>query len=392
MRIINVLLVVFFLVSCASNNIQSTYEQTVQDVYFAGISFSGNYKDNKKNYPYSYEISQRLPLDTIFNEKLKGIQNPHINLLKSLGDAKSGQAIALSLAIDLETISVTPYENGKYKAVADLYAQLLVFDFQEKKVINSYPVNVQYITLFDNKPTITDISKIYEGFYTGNNKDVKTNLFDLAVKKLNTVVIKARYGHRLKVGKVNISSRANKKLKKLHQDKDNVKTVVAQSFSKYMVDNQNIAMLPYTKGQAIGGKMAGRFINGDIYNLEIPEADYLFDISIKDFKKYRNTTQSNTTDILGYFVYTNIKLIQPDLHKTYMNNKFRGTGTAIVMKGQRPDGWPAYLETMMNLYNNFSKNITETDDEWYENTFPPEKFSKVKEEFKDIKEILNHCR
>lgn len=392
MKYIKLFVAVLLLSSCASQGIKTTKYQAPQNVYFAGVSFTGDFKDNKLNYPYSYDISKNKPLDTMFVKKLKTLNNPSLNVLTSLGNTESADALAMSLAIDLETTSVSQISSTQYKLVADLYTQILVFDFNEKKVINSYPINLQYITLFDHKPAQREISAIFEGFYTGENPEVKTNLFDLAIEKMNNIQIKPKYGNRLKVNRVEISPEAKKILSSLGQQEDNFKTIIAQSFSRYLVDNQQVAMLPYTKGQTIGSKMAARFVNGDVYNLEIPGADYVFNIDILNFKTLTDNAQSKTTQTQGFFAYTNIEMLQPDLNKKYMDSKFRGTEHVILLKGQQPALRLSYLETLMNLFDGFSQNISEEDEEWYEKTFHPSTFEKVEKEFEQVHEIVNRCK
>lgn len=390
MKLFNFLGLFLLLSACASQNISSS--SAPQDVYFAGVSFTGNYKDNNLNYPYSYDISKQKPLDALFVQKLKKLNNPSLNVLTSLGNTESANALALSLSIDLETVNTAQLSPNQYKLVIDLYSQILVFDFNEKKIINSYPISLQYITLFDHNPSKNEIRAIFEGLYTGDNPDVKTNLFDLALEKMNKAQIKPKYGYRLAVAQVNLSPEAKKILTELKQSEDNFKTIAAQSFSRYLVDEQQAAMLPYTKGQAIGSKMAARFVNGNVYNLEIPSADYVFDIDVLNFKTLTDSTLSKTTNTQGFFVYTNIEMKQPDLNKVYMNSKFRGTEQVVLLKGQKANLLLSYQETLMNLFNGFSKNISHTDDDWYEKTFHPSQYKVVEQEFEQVNEIINNCK
>ena len=394
MKWIKLLCLTIFLSSCAAGNVQQSPKvtaETTQNVYFAGLSFTGNFKDNKLNYPYSYEIAKKLPVDRLFVEKLKNVDNPSLNLLTSLGNTDEADALAMSLSIDLETVNIAKTAE-KYKVVIDLYAQILVFDFNEKKIINSYPINLQYITFFNHNPSKKEIQAIFEGFYTGENPEVKTNLFDLAVENLNNAQIKPKYGNRLAVSKVVVSDKAKKMLTEMKQSEDNFKTITAQSFSRYIVDNQNAAMLPYTKGQVIGSKMSARFVNGDVYNLEIPAPDYVFNIEIRDFKNLSDNAGSSTTELYGFFVYTKIEMMQPDLNKKYMDSKFRGFDEVVLMKGQKPNFLLSYQETLMNLFNNFSKNISDTDDEWYEKTLHPSQYDIVEEQFEQVNDVINSCK
>ena len=138
MKYIKLIIAVLLLSSCASQGIKNASYEAPQNVYFAGISFTGNFKDNKLNYPYSYDISKNMALDAIFAKKLQTLNNPHLNVLTSLGNTESSDALAISLAIDLETVSVSQISSSQYKLVADLYTQILVFDFPYKFAIHYF--------------------------------------------------------------------------------------------------------------------------------------------------------------------------------------------------------------------------------------------------------------
>lgn len=382
---------ILFLVGCASSsNVQTSSRLGPQDVYFAGVSFTGDYKDNNVNYPYSYKIVKSLPIDRMFVEKSSSLNNPNINLTTSLGDTRSADAIALSLAIDFENVTISQISQKEHKLIVDVYAQILLFDFTEKKIINTYPLNVQYITIVDYKPSTDEISSIIQSMYTGANPEIKTNILDIAVNKMNTIDPRAKYGNRLRVNSINIEDNAKKVLLGLKVSEDWFKTMSAQSLSKYLTDNQGVAVLPYIKGQAIGSKMAARFVNGDIYNLEIPMADYVFDVTFRDLKSLSQLDRSTQT--YGFFVYTNIVFKQPDLNKTYMDMNFRGAEHVILLQGQQPDSKASYVETMMNLFDKYTKNISKIDSKWFETVMPEDQFSKAKSEFREVQTIVNKCK
>ena len=75
-----------------------------------------------------------------------------------------------------------------------------------------------------------------------------------------------------------------------------------------------------------------------------------------------------------------------------MDSKFRGTEHVVLLKGQQPALRLSYLETLMNLFDGFSQNISEVNDEWYEKTFHPATFDKMEKEFEQVHEIVNRCK
>lgn len=58
-----------------------------------------------------------------------------ISFLDSQGHRSTdAEAVAFTLAIDFETTSVSELPSGKFKVILTVYANLLFFDFNEKKV------------------------------------------------------------------------------------------------------------------------------------------------------------------------------------------------------------------------------------------------------------------
>ena len=68
--------------------------------------------------------------------------------------------------------------------------------------------------------------------------------------------------------------------------------------------HNDIALVPYTEGMAIGAKMKQQFVNSDIiYDIELPKPDFNIEISIRGFKKVlAKKSDVNNIFLLG-FIY-----------------------------------------------------------------------------------------
>ncbi|MDR2051223.1 MAG: hypothetical protein LBQ63_05580 [Deltaproteobacteria bacterium] len=291
-------------------------------VAFAGVSFTGDFKDNKKNYPYSYEIVTRTAkdsLDRILGEKLlaRAAGNPNVSFhLGLLNMEEAAEAIAVSFAIDLEKVSVSEIAEG-YKTVVSIYSEILAFDFKEKKIIGTYPLNFEYITLFKHNPTEKEIKDIFLALYLGGNPEIKTNILDYAAEQIAKIRFYRHAPHRLKVSEVSLGERAVEVLQELKADPEEFKTFLAQGFGAYLTSNQGVSVLPYTKGQAIGSKMSARFSNGTVYNMEIPEGDYSVKLTLRNLRA--ESARERSVMIWAYFAYLNIQITQDDLNEVYFD-------------------------------------------------------------------------
>ena len=348
------------------------------------MSFTGNFRDRFTNYPNSYSLAANGRLDKAFVAELQKHQFKKIILETSLGESThASDAVSASLGIDLETVSGSHVDGVGYKTVADIYAQVFVFNFDTKKILTSIPINLQYITVTPKRPNREQVKQIFEAMIFGTDERVKESLLELAAKKLETLEVQQDYGTRYKVEKVEFSDQANKTIRSFSINADQFKTITAQMLTRSLADNLNVAVVPYTKGEAIGSKMPARFANGDAFTFELPPADYAFDLKFHNFNTKRNTSNP-ALDTEAYIVFTNVKFEQPDLQKEFLNRNFRAAATNTLVKGQKSDPQVVYLETIFNFFEGLAKNIEDPETSWLKTVVHPDNVSTTKEQLEAI--------
>ncbi len=362
-----------------------------QRVYFAGVSLTGNYKDNQKNTPFS--VGMLDDLDSEMREVLKGKSFKYIDLVTSEpGDIRDADSLAVTLGVDLETVVVYPWPENKFKVVVDIYTQLLFFDFAEKKVVRSVPINYQYITLLKHKPSRKELKDIIYGMYVGKLDGVEKGVLQTVVEKLQNIIVQSSYKAYLKVENVEIGDRAQKMVDRFDMTSDQFKTLMAQMFVRSLVDNLAVAVIPYTVGQAIGGKMVGRFRNGVEYSLTMPEPDYVFDLSLRSCKTLRDEESSKTVDREVYMALLKIKLTQKDLGTVYMDRVLRAVGEAALLKGQKGHLEVAYVETLMGFFEGFARSLIKKQKNWLDLVVPSDKVASLEQDLKRVSEVMPLCR
>jgi hypothetical protein len=213
------------------------------------------------------------------------------------------------------------------------------------------------------------------------------NIFETFAERLKEVPIQASFGQYLRVNNVILEEKSLPFIPTGNQGA--FKTLVAQSFGKYLSTNQNVSLLPYTKGEAIGSKMALRFSNGDIFNLITPSSDYGIDLIIRGFKKVK-AGENHAKVSWVYGSYVRIKVEQPDTNKLYMDIPFVNAAVKEVPISQSSvDDWSAYQESLFSFFDQFSREISKPSKKWLG------KVTKVKNASKQLKafnNILNKSR
>lgn len=380
------------LCACTTTDVFKTEPVEPINLYLAGVSFTGNFNQRQVNYPNSYALSKNGALDKAFVDELKKHDFSYIELTTDLGESnKSSDAVAMSLGINLETVSTSHIATMGYKTVADIYSEILIFDFDSKKIITSLPVNMQYITVTPKRPTTAEITKIFSGMIFGTDESVEKSLFRLAAEKLEEAKVKQHYGARFKVDTVSINPKAKKVLNDLGVSRQQFESITAQMLTRSLVDNLHVAVVPYTKGEAIGSKMAARFANGDAFMFELPPADYAFNIKFKRFQT--ETDESNPAlDIDGYYVFLNANFEQPDLGKRYLERNFMASSTATLVKGQKNNEGIAYLETILNFFEGLSENIADPNTRWIKDVVHPDNVKATELQLEEIHDLINNNR
>lgn len=356
------------------------------DVYLAGVSFTGNYADRRVNYPIATQLAETL--DAKFSETLLSQTFENIVLHKELGDIRNANSIAVTLGINQETVASSNIPGYGVKTVIDIYAELFFFDFTEKKIIRSIPINFQYIALSDKPYTKTELRSILSKLYFGKTEGLKENLFEHAARELSRVRLNETAGARVRIAKVSFTDKAAAQLKKIKVRRSQFEVALAQMLQKSLTDNLTIAVVPYTKGEAIGAKMPARFANGNSFMFDLPQADYAFALRIKDFKTVRDAKASNSVDLEAYFVYLDIAFSQPDLQKDYMKRHFRAFGKATPLKGQKTILSLAYQETMGDFLEGFAETLRKPSDDWLEAVVAEDQIDAADKDIRAVRKIL----
>ena len=362
-----------------------------QVVQVAGFSFSNDYSHSDYFYPMTKQISQENNLDKIFAGYVKKIKNKDIKFAFEQSGDKNDNSIAMTFSVNKESKIVTKLSDKQWKIVVVLDSQILFFDFNQMKVINTIPLTVTYIGVENKEPTNEDLKKILEGLLVGNNPNVTTNVFKVASQRIADIKIKEKYGNRIKVGNVIISDNAKNIIESNKGNVSGYKMLVAQSFSKNLAEKQGVAVLPFTFGESIGNKMTLTFSDLRVYNLEVPEADYLVDITIDNFKTSDN--KLSATALTRFFaVFSKIKFYQPDTNKVYMNSKIRHIQQKTMSTTEVTSDLFGYGATTEDLFVQFLKNINNVDSDWLDNAVAPDLKSKTKDEMKAVSALLQKCK
>lgn len=338
--------------------------QTVPRLHYAGFAFSGEAGRSETAFPNSATLDKAgagvSPLDRELGRLVADTKFDRFGLTGELGNTKTGDALAVAFVLTWENLAQEPV-GGEVKVTADLRAEALVFDFQSMKVIAAYPFGVQSRQVLAAAPSPDIVRNIFKTMYFGPG-----SIFDAFIRVLKSTDIKRSYGAYAQVTDVLLEDKAAKLLADQAQDPEQVKGFVAEAFDASLSKNFGIPVLPYLKGQAIGGKMSARFANGDVYTLSLPEPDYKIRLTLRGFKKVEVDSNAQETGF-AYASFFRVGILQPLSPKPYLDSEFKYAVTKIVPKAvTRLDDWGAYQESMLSLLDGLTRQLASPDGDWIE--------------------------
>ncbi|WP_159016965.1 hypothetical protein [Cognatiluteimonas profundi] len=365
--------------------------QAGRSVYFAGFAYTGNAADVSSTLPVTTRVlddAGGAALNARLKAALAGRTFPGYTLVfdhyGTVGDADNDTALALS--IDRETAS-SEQIGDQYKVLVELGTQALFFDFDEKQVLGAYPITLQSIDVMSHAPTPADFERMVRHLITGTDA---TSLVPAFANRLATIALPNPATRRLRVTHVDVSPEALKLAPAAYQaSPDRLGGQVAFEFGKFLAENQHVALLPYSQGNAIGGAMAARFADGRVYQLQIPDADYAIALSLRGFKRIDQPgTAVGRAIVYGAFV--DVSVTEPMSGKTYFNHPIKYGATKVVPVTQvNVDDWAASYETLLLLFDDFSKAIGKPDAGWAAVHLGDRN---ARNDLTHLKELIEQCR
>ena len=163
----------------------------------------------------------------------------------------------------------------------------------------------------------------------------------------------------------------------------------AQILEFYLGSIQQVPMVPYTKGQAIGAKIPARFANGDSYQLQLPDPDYAIEVLVRPFKHIKK--EKSRVEQLAFGAFITLTLKQPDFNKIYVQSKFKNINIVSFPKSEEIviDHWFGYQQSLRKLFSDLATQISNREKKVLSKMTKTEN---IKKQLQKFEEILDKCR
>ncbi|MBA55682.1 MAG: hypothetical protein CMK89_14600 [Pseudomonadales bacterium] len=394
--ILGVTLLVLLLGACTStaqSQQQSSLDRPL--VAWAGLSLSG--ADNKLAvlYPRSQAYLERA--NRQLYQQAQTLSPPHYVLVTDdKVDLRKGNSLALTLALDSETVVVRQLA-GLYQAVVEISATLLVYDVdsEEKAVVASFPLGLgPYVETYErSRPTEKQLSQLVEGYFFGGLSNLETGLIGLAVNTMQTIDIKYRYAAKIGIGNVAIDSGAAAIMAPtLGDDKVLMQSYLARQTARLLSNQQQVSVIPYQVDNAVT-QMTLRFTGKKTtLLLALPEPDYQLNINLERFAR-KLTEKNKHAELYIYAARATLSLeddfgdqIFEESLKDYVHKK-------VLLSQQQIDEWAVYQGALENLTSGFLQQLSQPQEDWFKlQGFSGDKRKQVQSGLLAVADVLEQCR
>lgn len=352
------------------------------EVSYAGVAYLGDYEFIQSSYPLSLALNHEnadapyegdLPsIDERLRTLIGDTPPKYIDLYYGLGDINKSKSLAMAVAIDRELVSVEQFKIHRVftKIVFDVSAQLLFFDFHSMSLVNSVPIQFAANHTVDGKKTITkgDSLELAKLLYFSED-----GFLHAIVQKLKDVRLKELNARRFQLTSVNLHERV---LDKMACCRNNAqfKQYVGQLFTTQLASQYAITVLPYNRGYGLGNQLPGRFANGNIFSLKVPESDFEFGIDVKNFSKQKKGHN------LIYGTQINFSFTEPFRDQTYIKSDYRyGVHKIAAENRLSADDWAAYEDAIESLLSDLVSQLAAPARAWHKaHAREPDSYSQFK--------------
>lgn len=330
-------------------------------VTFGGITYTGD--ANKQAQELKYFGTNLL--DNSETKKQYNVELFHMlsktesmfDITGNLIDTTSGVGNVLSVGFDYEQLIVTPISGNKTNIVGRLFAQVMIFDFINKKLLKTFPIIISF------NDTITGIHSVETIPKAEYEKIFKVVYKDLLQKQVlefieNSSVDFFGDGYNLKIRNISLGKHALKAINNFNDDPESFKKRVALNLSANIASKHNVPIVPYTKGKAIG-TMSVKLANLEAQSFTLPEGDYYMDVEIVGLKeKILEKTELQTG--VTYISALNFTFFDDFKNKVLADFKLQ-SGVPHVFPNEiykEIDSWEEMNNSLIVLIQNFASEIT----------------------------------
>lgn len=384
----------FFLVLAIS--LQS-HLVSAKEVLFAGVAFTGNANQRELLYPWAEKLAQEKNtenlsvLDLAVRDAMQDFSSESLQLkYDQAKDTRSGSTITLAFGLGGESMELVKFKS-EVIAIYRIMTRIVVFDWasDQKKLIASFPLQIVYQDASTHAPTAEQQEQVFRRLYTDTGWD--GNVFQSLKAKLQQTQIKEKYGLYMGVGKVELGAEAQTLMSQAGVDAQTYETSIAQTLESVLSYELGVGLVPYTTGEAIANTMALRFSDARVFNLRLPESDYLVNFMVKNFRHVERESSRVRQVFIAAYARPQVALNAGAQGTFYFDDDVKHINSLAFSAQENVDldYWSAYQTALRTLMVRFAKATQQSDPKIVKALSPEKDLTTA---FAQLKTIVEKCK
>lgn len=336
-----------------------------QTILWAGIAFRGNMSDTAELLPLTKSAIDEVglaKLNTLAWEGIQRVKRDDIRFSQAVGKSTSGDAIALALALDFEQFQESVV-RGNVCAFGRLWAQVLVFDFSEKKLIGAFPLRVETPNSCERDVTVFPEDKKRALVRQLLFEDASKSILSAFERQLADQQFHSGWQANIKVTAVALGKFTKEMLKESAWSEAAYRRWLAATFAAAMSDQQRIPVLPYSLGGAIAGAMPLRFGDSEAFNIALPPEDYAVKLTARGYVE-KILDESRSRVAKSHIFSLGVDFYDPDFGDHYLNENMNIARKGEYAKTDSIDVVQIYEEITSVLVSEFLSQFPKPDKAW----------------------------
>ena len=356
-------------------------------LYYGGVSFGSLIPEKTYSYLLQENKDEKFLLSKIILKSTQEINNDSFKISYDLleNDNSEDDQNVIVFALDNEYVNYISIPEDKLtRTDIVLNFNIIIFNAKSNFLVASIPLEIS--------KTINSQEKLSKNQIVDELKKIYIN--DVSEKYrslLSNFNLKNKYNNRIGITKVIFEDNAKKYIEKNFDKKDIfIKNRFAKSFGSFLAFNNNIAVVPYKEDRTSNTiRLTYQDATKDI---KIPSPDYQIHLTIRGFKSVL-FKESNVDSQWIYGSYINVKIIQPELEKTYFDENIKNAINVEFSKrsidNKSSFEWIFFNDSLKILFDQFSLQTVKLDKKWLKSSSKNKKISK---NFKKLNEIYIRCK
>ena len=374
--------VYFFILFCFI-----TTKSYSNSLYYGGFSFGSLIPEKTYSYLLQENINEKFFLSRIILKSTQEINSDSFKISYDLLESSISEddQNVLVFALDNEYINYISIPEDKLtRTDIVLNFNIIIFNAKNNFLVASIPLEISKTINSQDKLSknqiVDELKKIYINDVSEKYKSLLSN-FNL----------KNKYNNRIGITKVIFEDNAKKYIEKNFDKKDIfIKNRFAKSFGSFLAFNNNIAVVPYKEDRTSNTiRLTYQDATKDI---KIPSPDYQIHLTIRGFKSVL-FKESNIDSQWIYGSYINVKIIQPELEKTYFDENVKNAINVEFSKrsidNKSSFEWIFFNDSLKILFDQFSLQTVKLDKKWLKSA---SKNKKISNNFKKLNEVYIKCK